>query len=294
MWDNQLYVGTVQAVYPPGDPQNLNRFQHEYAVAALGDNFNQIPMGHVIKGDQYGAVDEYCDAILEVGQKVLVAVLKDMSQPIIVSAIRNSANPTSASLGHFYRHRYRYVTTLIDSSGNHSVTSDAGPSAQVNQSSVVLDDSNGDSITLDKESQTITVNAGTWNVVVQDAASIQVQGDCSIQASGDVSVQSEGDVSVQAMGSATVEAAENVTVTAAASVSLSAPGITIASAEATISMSGGTITLGEGAAEGILKGDAFQQAYNSHVHSNGNQGAPTGPPITPLPASAISSDVKAS
>ena len=49
----------------------------------------------------------------------------------------------------------------------------------------------------------------------------------------------------------------------------------------------GTIELGEGATEALIKGNTFQQLFNSHTHI-GNLGAPTSPPIIPLNGSELS------
>jgi hypothetical protein len=188
---NQVYVGTVQGVYPPGNPLNRNGYQHEYAVLALCDNFTQIPLQNVLRADTYGAVDEYSDAVLEVSQKVLVVACKDMSQVFIVGAVRNSGVST-AGLGHFFRHRYNHVTTLIDDAENWSVTSDAGPNVQINRDSIVIDDGAGDNITLDVTNKILTVNANSLTIVVNGDASVEVSGDLSARVGGDASVDVSG------------------------------------------------------------------------------------------------------
>lgn len=59
-------------------------------------------------------------------------------------------------------------------------------------------------------------------------------------------------------------------------VHLARDGIQIFS-EGTVSVEGGMIELGEGAAESVVLGDSFAAIYNAHTHT-GNLGAPTGPP----------------
>lgn len=49
----------------------------------------------------------------------------------------------------------------------------------------------------------------------------------------------------------------------------------------------GSIELGDGAVEALIKGNTFQTIFNSHTHI-GNLGAPTSPPIIPLNGSELS------
>lgn len=51
------------------------------------------------------------------------------------------------------------------------------------------------------------------------------------------------------------------------------------------------VELGNGTLEKILNGETFQARFNAHKHL-GNAGVPTGAPITPSPASDLSSVVK--
>lgn len=50
-----------------------------------------------------------------------------------------------------------------------------------------------------------------------------------------------------------------------------------------------TIELGEGAAESVIKGDAFKTLYNAHTHPTGV--GPSGPPVVPM-ATELSMKVK--
>ena len=51
------------------------------------------------------------------------------------------------------------------------------------------------------------------------------------------------------------------------------------------------IELGTGAIESLIKGETFQQLFNSHTHI-GNLGAPTSPPTVPLTGSELSQVTK--
>jgi hypothetical protein len=187
----QLLYGTVQAVFPPGVPQNVNGYQYEYYVLAVGDNYAQVPLHHVLVSDEFGAFDEFNDRVLEKNQKVLVAVLRDYSMPVIVGAIRNSRTITSAALGHHWTRRFNKVNTSIDKDSNWSVKSDSGPSAQVNTDSVVLDDSSGEKIVLDRVNKIMTIEANRWTVIVNGDASIKAQGNVTVEAGGNADVKAE-------------------------------------------------------------------------------------------------------
>jgi len=53
---------------------------------------------------------------------------------------------------------------------------------------------------------------------------------------------------------------------------------------------GGTIELGEGAAESVILGETFKAHMDSHIHPTGV--GPSGPPTIPTPAAALSDKVK--
>lgn len=59
----------------------------------------------------------------------------------------------------------------------------------------------------------------------------------------------------------------------------------------TVNVECNTINLGESAAHALLKGDVFQNLYNSHTHI-GDLGYPTGPPIIPSPPTDLSEVTK--
>jgi hypothetical protein len=56
-----------------------------------------------------------------------------------------------------------------------------------------------------------------------------------------------------------------------------------------IVINGGNIALGNDATTPVVLTDPLITAFNSHTHSNGNDGSPTGPPVVPLLARTIGS-----
>ncbi|RBQ14992.1 type IV secretion protein Rhs [Spongiactinospora rosea] len=75
----------------------------------------------------------------------------------------------------------------------------------------------------------------------------------------------------------------DVTVTATGEIRLKARKVTV-EADA--------IDLGGGATQAAVLGDALKAAFDAHTHTSATAGAPTSPPVLPLPGSALSAKVK--
>ena len=60
-----------------------------------------------------------------------------------------------------------------------------------------------------------------------------------------------------------------------------------------LSVQGGSqVTVGNGAAEPLVKGQSFMTLFNAHVHNCTAPGAPSGPPITPLTPAMMTTATK--
>lgn len=79
----------------------------------------------------------------------------------------------------------------------------------------------------------------------------------------------------------------DITTPSQSSVVISELGVQISAQNVVIN--GGNIALGSAAATPVVLTAPLLEAFNSHTHSNGNEGSPTGPPIVPLLAEAIGS-----
>src|ERR1700676_722955 len=168
-----ILVGTIQKIYPPGDPQNSNGYQYEYSVQVTSANFAQIPINHCIVADTFGGFDDYEDKILKPGASVLVSqVAGSKNIGVILGCVRSFADEMDSSLGNYWRKRYNKVEMYIDQNNNYSVTSDSGPNFHVNTDTIILDDSAGDNITLDRVNKIMTVNANKWQVNVTGDANV--------------------------------------------------------------------------------------------------------------------------
>lgn len=193
-----LYYGTVQQVFPPGSTQNLNKYQYEYSLVVTMEDQSQMPVAHAIRRDEFGSADDFDDAVLDVNQKVLVMFPRGRGNiAIIMGAIRNSPIKTADAMAYHCLRRFNGVEVSTDKDGNWKVKSDKGPNLQVNIASIVLDDSAGESITLDKAGKVLTIKA---NKLV-----VQVQGDASVEATGAVSVKAKS-LSAEVGGEASIKA----------------------------------------------------------------------------------------
>jgi hypothetical protein len=218
-----LYYGTIQRVFPPGSTANLNSYQYEYSVLLTGDRSCQIPLNHVLVMDEFGAGDDYNDRILSVGQKVCVMYFRNNpSQAFIVGCIRNSSIAADSNAGRYWKRRFNRVEEYIDRSGNWMVISDEGPNVQINTANIIIDDSSGDKITLDKDGQKILIECNQLSIVVQGNASVKISGDLQAEVTGKVDVKCD-ELQAKVSGKASIEAGAECSVKAS-TINLNGPG----------------------------------------------------------------------
>ena len=124
-------------------------------------------------------------------------------------------------------------------------------------------------ILLDAAAQTTTITAehsdgvnelilspAGMNMNIKGSVVMAIDGDASVSVTGKATIQADGDVDIESGGTATVKAATKAVVDCA------------------------DIELGKGATEAVIKGDAFKQFFDQHLHISpvGN----TSPPIQPM------------
>ena len=131
----------------------------------------------------------------------------DASMGIIVHSTRAYVAPQNPALGVYWMNRYNKIVRYIDKDGNYSVTSDSGPTLKVNTDKIILDDSTGESITIDKAAQTITIAAKTWAVNITGDATVTVGGKMTANVTGDLTAMCDK-LTVTAKGIAEVKADE--------------------------------------------------------------------------------------
>jgi phage baseplate assembly protein gpV len=193
-----LYFGTITKVFPVGHPKNTTKYQTMYSMVITVDLYCSLPVT-AVKMDSNGGYDNFEDEQLRPNDQVYVMFPKgDRSMGVIMGGIRSYHEAQDPAQGYYYNKRFNGIETEIDSLGNWSVTADQGPNAQVTTSKVILDDSEGEKITLDMDTKTMTIDAGTWNVNVTASANINIAKDVSITVGGDANITVTGAANVKA------------------------------------------------------------------------------------------------
>lgn len=210
---DSFYFGMIQAVYDPTKVENASKYQYEYQVVITVDDYASIPV-RCIRADASGGHDNFDDLILEVGSKVMVRFPRgDRSLGIIECSTRNYVAPQNPALGVHWRNRFNKIVRYIDKDGNYSVTSDQGPNLHVKTDKVVLDDSVGEQIILDKASKTLFIKADEWKIDLTGNMTMNVAKNSTINVTGDVKVSVKGNAEVDVTGDAKVKA-KNIEATA--------------------------------------------------------------------------------
>ena len=137
---------------------------------------------------------------------------------------------------------------------------------------VALYTDQGDKIHIKRDGTLEIIQATKVNIVTPDVE-ITCENNVKITCT-DAEVTGSGNLTATLDGDATVTAT-NAKVVGTTKATVDAP----------------AIELVESATEALIKGNVFQTLFNAHTH-NGNLGAPTGPPITPLSGTELSTIVK--
>jgi hypothetical protein len=184
-----LFYGVVEEVYAPNHIHNRSKVQYEYKVLITHDAYSQMPT-HCTRMDSYGSYHNFEDAILAKGYRVLVQFPRaEGTIGIIIGGIRTTVNKKiDSNEGYFYRQRFNEIETYINNLGTWQVKSDDGPSMTLTKDKIVLDDSKGDKITVDKVTKTITMECQDWNVIVRNNVNIQVNNDAVINVTNNTTV----------------------------------------------------------------------------------------------------------
>lgn len=206
-----LFYGVIEEVYAPNHTYNRSKVQYEYKVLISHDGYSQMPT-HCTRMDSYGSYHNFEDAILAKGYRVLVQFPRaEGTVGIIIGGIRTTINKNIKSEeGYFYRQRFNEIETYINNLGTWQVKSDDGPAITLTKDKIILDDSKGDRITLDKITKTITIECQDWNVTVRGKANIQVNDSAVINVTNNTTLTTK--TLVANAENATVNANQNATI----------------------------------------------------------------------------------
>ena len=209
---NSMYFGTIEKVMSPADSFNVSKYQYEYIVTVTCDLYSQMPV-RCIALDPFGSFNAFQDSVFAVGHRVFVMFPKgDRTLGVILGGSRFYGPKTDPSLGLHLKKRFNEVVETYSKEGAWSIVSDDGPNLHVKKTQIVLDDSTGEKIVLDKAAKKITIDCQDWEVTVKGKATINVTGAATVSAaSADVNISGKANVKA---GSANIEASGEVAVKA--------------------------------------------------------------------------------
>lgn len=102
------------------------------------------------------------------------------------------------------------------------------------------------------------------------------------QAGSTLALDGEGNAALTTKDSSLSLTSAGVSFTAPSGVSVVAESGKVTLTAPDVVVNAGTVTLGAAAASPVALANLLASAFNTHTHSNGNNGSPTGPPIVPL------------
>jgi hypothetical protein len=210
---DSYYFGMIMEVFAPTAKENASKYQTEYQVLITADDYAQLPVRCIVK-DMYGTRDDFEDIILTVGSKVMVCFPRgDRQVGIIQHGTRQYINPQDPKLGRHWRNRFNKIVRYIDKDGNYSVTSDQGPNLHVKVDKIVLDDSVGEQVILDKTAKTIFINCKDFTIDVKQNINMKVGKDSTVAIQGNSQITVQGNATVNITGDL-IATAKNIDVTA--------------------------------------------------------------------------------
>lgn len=194
---NQTFFGQITEILPPDHPKNNTKYQYLYLVVITVDRYAQLTVS-CIRNDPFGNPDDYEDAILQVGDKVFILFPKgDRSMGVIIGGGRYYPKKQDPAKGKYFLRRFNKVETSIDSKFNYSVKSDSGPNFQLMVDKIILDDSAGETITLDKNAKSLTIGTKDLTIEAKGKANITVKGDMNLTVSGNANINVSGNAKIK-------------------------------------------------------------------------------------------------
>jgi hypothetical protein len=195
---NQTFFGQIKEIIAPDHPKNPTKYQYLYLVVISAGGYSQIT-APCIRNDPFGEIDNYQDSILNVGDKVFILFPKgDKSMGLIIGGGRYYSKPQDKAKGKYFLRRFNKVETYIDSAFNYSVKSDSGPNFQLMVDKIILDDSVGEKIVLDKNAKSITIGTKDLTIDAKGKANITVKGNLTINVSGNADIKVSKNANIKA------------------------------------------------------------------------------------------------
>lgn len=284
--NSSLRVGIVIQSYPVSDSKNITKMFPEYDVMTFEQNEDSgsttITYKNCIAASSFGSIADFFEANIrklknkktkgvtpgpagQDGSIVLLLCLNGLSdRGIIVGCLSHPDRETTLKDdGPRLEGEYNGVNIKVEKDGSCSLTFKGA----TDNSGNVLDASQGNTemkVETDGSYQVSHKNT-TLRLDKSGVSSLTTTGDVNITTSkGNVNVNvTKGDIIVNAPNG-------NITVTVLKDA--------IFQCQGTATIEGKLIKLGKSAIEAVIKGDTFQELYDSHTHV-GNLGFETTPPL---------------
>jgi hypothetical protein len=196
-----IYEAIVEAVYPPNAPENISKYNYEYRLLVTMDNYAQVPVLNAVMKDEFGSIDDRHDIVLAPGSRVLVMFLRGyITEAIIIGGIRGFKGKVDPALNVHVLRRFNRFQTGIDKTNSWFAVSDDGPFQRIEPNKIIIDDSQGQRITFDKISKTITVESELWNIDIRKDVTMTVGGNVTASIKGNANLSVDGDVTLTTKG----------------------------------------------------------------------------------------------
>ena len=152
-----------------------------------------------------------------------------------------------------------HVLVFEDVDGNEKITLKSSAEAMLEM------DSNGSFALTDSGGATVTLDASSSEIKIEDA-----NGNSMVMSSSGITC---------------ADSSGNKIATTSGGINITAP--------ATVTIEGASVALAGSGGEALIKGTTFLASFNAHTHNCTAPGAPTGPPLPPLTPSVLTTKTTA-
>lgn len=205
---SSVYYGTILKAIPPNAAENLNKYEYSYLVQITLDKIGQTTVP-CVKMDSYGSYQNFNDEVLTEGSVAIVILPRNDSRfGIIVGGLRQfkgkaSDSFTGGKIG--WKKRYNKFELSINDNFNFMAQSDSGPFLTVKTNQVILDNSVGENLTLDKDKNTTTINTKDLVTNVKNNSKTKIDKDAVIEVKENVTIKIKGNVNITVDGDVTLK-----------------------------------------------------------------------------------------
>lgn len=199
--EKYLMLGVVKEVIPPSSSKSRTKTQYEYIVAAVGE-LNTHKQVHCLLKDHFGGINDFETFTLKTGFRCAVECVQgNPDSGVILGGISNRSVKVDEALGHHWMARFNKITRSITSKDEFYVKHDNGNEMRVEPGQIILQDSTGIKIQVDKTGKKIVITDGSGESITIDknAKKITVEAkDLNLELKGNLKANVKGNVDVKA------------------------------------------------------------------------------------------------